>query len=247
MSASTAPPRLIPQWHQQVFALDAKYNSRRTGQTPLGLLYIRRRSQLLREKDSKNSGVRTTYVKLRSDLLKRRYGAVSEYNGLGSRASIDGVQIEDKFPKAKLNKKSTAESFAFAGVHHVFDQHIAGVTALKFANNDKSKLCCASFDGTISICNVTDMPPRVVFKLEGHKKGVTGIDWSISNDSIVSSSLDATVRLWGVHGDDNPVCLRVVADQFRAEVLCCAFVPWNNNLVITGNAQGLLQVIRMLS
>ncbi|XP_011304262.1 WD repeat-containing protein 13 [Fopius arisanus] len=236
MSGTTS--KWILQWPQQVFALDAKYNTRRTSTQPaFGMLYIRRRSQLLRDKESKDPSLRPTYVKLRAELLRSRYGTISEYNGLGI--------PDDKSTHTRLNRKSTAESFAFAGVHHVFDQHIAGVTALKFANNDRSKLCCASFDGTISICNVTDSPPRVMAKLEGHQKGVTAIDWSISNDLIVSSGLDATVRLWGVHGDASPVCLRVVSDPFRSEVLCCAFVPANNNLVITGNGQGLLQILNV--
>lgn len=45
---------------------------------------------------------------------------------------------------------------------------------LKFANNDRSHLCCASFDGTVSICNVTSVPPIVEAVLSGHKKAVTG-------------------------------------------------------------------------
>ena len=45
---------------------------------------------------------------------------------------------------------------------------------LKFANNDRSRLCCASLDGTVSICNVTADPPYVEAVLKGHKKGVTG-------------------------------------------------------------------------
>ena len=44
---------------------------------------------------------------------------------------------------------------------------------VKFANNDKSKLCCASLDGTVSICNVIVSPPQFEI-LRGHKKGVTG-------------------------------------------------------------------------
>jgi hypothetical protein len=45
---------------------------------------------------------------------------------------------------------------------------------LKFANNDRSRLCCASLDGTVSICNVTADPPYVETVLKGHKRGVTG-------------------------------------------------------------------------
>ena len=55
-----------------------------------------------------------------------------------------------------------------------FFQHTAGVTMLKFANNDRSRLCCASLDGTVSICNVTASPPYVEVVLKGHRKGVTG-------------------------------------------------------------------------
>ncbi|XP_034950150.1 WD repeat-containing protein 13-like isoform X2 [Chelonus insularis] len=231
---------------QQVLALDAKYNSRRTSNNPnprLGLLYLRRRNQLLKEKDSENSEVRLSYLKLRSKLLQLKYGPTSECISLSSRASIDGLSEKDSSGE-KFTKKSTSESFAFAGVHHVLDIHKSAVTSLKFANNDKSKLCCASLDGTISICEVASTPPKVVAILRGHKKGITAIDWSTSNDFIVSSSLDATVRLWGFN-EDTTTCLRVIDDQIRAEVLCCGFVPANNNLVITGNSQGLLQILNI--
>ncbi|KAG8039582.1 hypothetical protein G9C98_008225 [Cotesia typhae] len=232
-------------WQQQVFALDAKYNSRRaSGQPGFGLLYLRRRNQLLREKNPANTEARLSYVKLRAELFNLRYGSPSDCVSLSSRASIDGIS-ESSIIKERTIKKSTAESFAFAGVHHVFDQHKAAITSLKFANNDRSRLCCASFDGTITICDVTSTPPKILVRLEDHKKGVTAIDWSISNDFIVSSSLDATVRLWGITEDSTTVCLRTVGDQVRSEVLCCGFVPANNNLVITGNAVGLLQVLNI--
>jgi len=58
---------------------------------------------------------------------------------------------------------------------------------LKFANNDRSRLCCASFDGTVSICNVTANPPHVEVVLKGHKKGVTGE--TIENDDPLAHKL----------------------------------------------------------
>lgn len=236
-------------WHQQVFALDAKYNSHRGINNPgLGMLYIRRRNQLLREKENNpnnnSSNIRLFYVKIRHELLRKRYGVINDYSNfpINPRKSLETL---DKKIIVK-NKKTTAESFAFAGVHHVFDQHKLAITSLKFANNDKSKLCCSSLDNTISICDVTNNPPIVVAKLDGHKKGVTSIDWSISNDLIVSSSLDQTIRLWAVNDYNNtPICLRVVTDQLRCEVLCCAFIPVNNNLVITGNSHGLLAILNI--
>lgn len=53
-------------------------------------------------------------------------------------------------------------------------QHTSAVTMVKFAHNDRSRLCCASNDGTVSICNVTNSPPTVDCVLSGHKKAVTG-------------------------------------------------------------------------
>ncbi|KAG7202419.1 hypothetical protein KM043_018732 [Ampulex compressa] len=235
---------MVTTWHQQVFALDAKYNTQRVNTLPsLGMLYIRRRNQLLREKHSKDPEIHEWYLKLRSELLCKRYGETLEQNTVESNTTKENKTDS----KAKLyctQRKSTAENFAFAGVHHVFDQHNAPVVMLKFANNDRSKLCCASLDGLLSICEATSTPPKVITKLEGHQKGVTALDWSISNDLIVSSSLDTTIRLWKV-SDVNPVCLRVVSDQQRAEVLCCGFIPVNNNLVVAGNSQGLIQVLNV--
>lgn len=209
------------------------------------MLYIRRRSQLLRDKESRNSEIRSRYLKLRSELLRLRYGSVADQTSLGSRLSVNGLGAEVAARQENSQSRTTAESFAFAGVHHVFEHHRAPISALKFANNDKSKLCCASLDGMISICDTTSDPPTVVALLEGHKKGVTAIDWSMSNDLVVSSSLDATLRLWKVQTDCPPVCLRVVGNRLRCEVLCCAFVPANNNLVVTGNSKGFLHLLNV--
>lgn len=54
---------------------------------------------------------------------------------------------------------------------------------LKFANNDRSRLCCSSLDGTVSICNVTANPPHVEVVFKGHKKGVTG-EITVNNDQL---------------------------------------------------------------
>lgn len=208
------------------------------------MLYIRRRNQLLREKLSRDPEISAQYLKLRSELLRRRYGDRQEQSSLGSH-TINEELSERKTKHHAVQRRSTADNFAFAGVHHVFDQHKAAITMLKFANNDRSKLCCASLDGTLSICEVINTPPKVIALLEGHRNSVTAFDWSISNDLIVSSSLDATIRLWRVCTDTEPNCLRVVNDQQRAEVLCCSFIPANNNLIVAGNSRGLIQVLNV--
>lgn len=45
---------------------------------------------------------------------------------------------------------------------------------VKFGNNERSRLCCISLDGTLSICDVTCFPPSVLAVLKGHKKAVSG-------------------------------------------------------------------------
>ncbi|XP_078037633.1 WD repeat-containing protein 13 [Augochlora pura] len=236
---------MVTMCHQQIFALDAKYNAQRVNKLPcLGMLYIRRRNQLLKEKFCKDPKVCERYLKLRAKLLFLRYGESLEQNSLGSHTTEE-EKSETKTKLCSIQRKSIAENFAFDGVHHVFDQHNAPVTMLKFANNDKSRLCCASLDGLLSICETTSTPPKVIALLKGHKKGVTALDWSISNDLIVSSSLDSTIRLWNVAIETSPAFLREVKDQQRAEVLCCGFIPINNNLVVAGNSQGYVQVLNI--
>lgn len=45
---------------------------------------------------------------------------------------------------------------------------------VKFANNNRSKLCCSSVDGTLSVCDVCTNPPLVQSILKGHTETVTG-------------------------------------------------------------------------
>lgn len=245
-------------WHQQAFALDAKYNGQRASKLPtLGMLYIRRRNQLLREKGGKEAKIRERYLRLRSRLLQLRYGEISGTSGEQSSLAGEEERSDGRLEYSQQGKhtrggptlaqsRSTAEGFAFAGVHDVFEiQSNAPVTMLRFANNDRSRLCYSSLDGSLGICDVDRTPITVLAVLEGHRAGVTAFDWSISNDLIVSGSLDATVRLWSVDREASPACLRVINDHQNSQVLCCAFIPVNNNLVVTGNSHGIIQVLNI--
>lgn len=44
---------------------------------------------------------------------------------------------------------------------------------IKFANNDRTLLCCSSVDASLSICDVSLQPPKVVTMLKGHQQTVT--------------------------------------------------------------------------
>ncbi|KAL0892784.1 hypothetical protein ABMA27_014485 [Loxostege sticticalis] len=238
-------------FQQQIFALDARFNAYRAPNNPnFKTLYIRRRSQLLRE-NAKFKDIETIkkYIHIRSQLLQRRYGvqdniSISSSSSRPRSSSKVSLAVDEPLTATikKKNDMTISENYAFSGVHHIFDQHTDQVSVVKFANNDRSKLCCASHDGTVSICDVTATPPKVSFILEGHTKAVTGCDWSASNELLVSVGLDGVLCLWDVARRRR---LRAVPDQLGAPMLCCVFQPANNNMVIAGNARGMVEVLNV--
>ena len=69
---------------------------------------------------------------------------------------------------------SLSEHYAFCGMQHIFDQHRDPVTVIKFANNDKTRLACASRDGTLSVFSLEMDPPSLSCCLRGHSREVNG-------------------------------------------------------------------------
>ncbi|KAL1131585.1 hypothetical protein AAG570_011199 [Ranatra chinensis] len=253
-------------WQQQVFALDARYNAHRAKfHSNFRTLYIRRRNQLLREcAVNRDNELWKHYFLTRNVLLQNRYGITLDQNSLRRQSlstrvwsmTTNILKIKNKKIKedavvptrvaeasrAIVGDTSVAENYAFVGVHHIFDQHTAAVTMVKFANNDRARLCCISNDSTISICNVLAQPPSVECILRGHSLPVTGCDWSAANDLIVSCSLDGRLCLW-----DTSLfkCLRSVVDPVPTQLLACLFHPVNNNIVVAGNARGAVEVLNV--
>lgn len=107
------------------------------------------------------------------------------------------------------------------------------VPRLQFANDDKHLLACCSLDGTLSIMTLSPSPPAVKVTLKGHGGPVTDFAWSLSNDIIVSTSLDGTLRIWNT---EDGRCIREVRDPESSELLCCTFQPMNNNLTVVSPA-----------
>ena len=137
---------------------------------------------------------------------------------------------------------SSALSFT-AGIHHVFgNNHKAAVTRIRFANNDKSLLATCSLDGSLVICQVIPSPATVIYKLDGHQSGIMDMQWSQTNDLIVTASLDGTARVWQV---SKGAQVRVLKDTCGAQMLCCCFQPLNENNILTGNSKGLVQVYNL--
>lgn len=259
---------------QQILGQDAKYNAYRTPQDPhFKTQYLRRRSQLLREKAKNNTADSTSrlqYLKLRSKILSEKYGPISEMSSLRSSSVRGSVTTLDRLGIVPENKnatdpgtslqanvikaisarqteanrstggnKSNAINYAFSGVFHVFESLPgSSATCIQFANDDKAKLAFASTDGLLRICEL--MPDaKVTVILKGHSAEITDFAWSISNDLIVTSSKDTTLRLWETTTGQ---CIRVLAEVRIAPIYCCAFHPLNNNFVVAGAGNGWVNV-----
>ena len=116
------------------------------------------------------------------------------------------------------------------------------MTRVRFANNDRSLLASCSTDGSLVIYQVIPSPATTIYKLEGHQSGIMDMQWSITNDLIVTASLDGTARVWQVTKGN---CMRVLKDTCGAQVLSCCFQPLNENMIFTGNSKGLIQVFNL--
>ncbi|CAN0026813.1 unnamed protein product [Lampetra planeri] len=143
--------------------------------------------------------------------------------------------------RAMAGDTSLEENYAFAGMFHVFDQHTDAVPKVQFANDDKTRFAACSLDGTVSVC-VLVPAPALVRVLRGHTRAVTDFAWSLSNDLMVSTSLDGALRLWDT-ADGR--CLRQVPDPDGSELLCCTFQPMNNNLIVVGNSKHNVHVVNI--
>uniref|UniRef100_A0A8C0HH92 WD repeat domain 13 n=1 Tax=Chelonoidis abingdonii TaxID=106734 RepID=A0A8C0HH92_CHEAB len=103
--------------------------------------------------------------------------------------------------RAMAGDTTLSENYAFAGMYHVFDQHVdEAVPKVQFANDDKHLLACCSLDGTISVCQLAPAPPaRVLRVLRGHEpRAVYRLPyWFLIQRRAGSTSLDGTLRILG--------------------------------------------------
>ena len=154
----------------------------------------------------------------------------SSSSGAGMHSNASSRAASPRPSLSLLHTPTLSERFAFAGMHHIFGEQTEAVTVVKFANDTKDLLGFGMSDGTIKICTVVSVP-QVVAVLKGHLGAITDLDWGITNEFILSSSADSTVRLWQARSG---ICTRI----FNFEDVCssCVFHPLNNNLFVTGTS-----------
>ncbi|XP_046652475.1 WD repeat-containing protein 13-like [Daphnia pulicaria] len=227
---------------QNILASDALCNHLRTPNNPcLKTLYLRRRALLLQEKSTKVSSseesFRRSYLQLRSTILYERYGVPKEILCSRSRSvSLRGMNVS-----LSENKNHNSQDDRYMTIQQMLDHHKEAISNLTFAKDEASLLACASFDGTLSICEVSPIC-RVLHILSGHAAAVTEVHWSDRNEWLLSCSLDASLRLWDAQTGK---CLRIFRDPTKSSINCCAFLPSNNNLVVAGNKRGMVQILNI--
>ena len=120
--------------------------------------------------------------------------------------SIAATDAESDLTSDGKQLSPYTDSYQFKGVHHIFTEHTKAVTTLQFAHQNKDLLCFASSDCKITFAS-TAKQPSVLQQLTDHTRGVTDFEWSMTNEFLISSSLDNSVRLWDVN---TARCLRIV-------------------------------------
>ena len=130
--------------------------------------------------------------------------------------------------RQRRKKTNNSELFAFAGMQTIFAEQKCAVNVIQFANETKDLLAFGCADNTINVCTVVSNP-AIIATLKGHVGQITDLDWSISNDYLLSASHDRTARLWQARGG---LCARVF--NLTQAPWCCRFHPLNNNLFAIG-------------
>lgn len=111
--------------------------------------YLRRRSQLLRERRSSSSeNEQRWYLSERRQILRSRYGKNpgGTANSLWSQDSSLRLNDDHTYDQA-LNE----QDYSFVGMAHIFDQHVdSAVTCIAFAHRSRSVIALGSADGKVS-------------------------------------------------------------------------------------------------
>ena len=69
---------------------------------------------------------------------------------------------------------------------------------VSFVENDPSMIVCAGGDGSIIVWRMTEKNSLPLFSLKEHLREVWCVHWSESrsNDALLSTSADGTIKLW---------------------------------------------------
>ncbi|XP_057329039.1 jouberin-like [Microplitis mediator] len=100
-----------------------------------------------------------------------------------------------------------------------------------FSNNGKYLACvnCEEYDYPITVWKIDD--EKIFVKFSGHKSFIYALDWSKTDNHLLSVSSDQTARVWDV---ENKLINEINMLPHPSYVYCGKFEPSNPQTIITG-------------
>ncbi|KAK7051132.1 WD repeat-containing protein 13 [Halocaridina rubra] len=226
-------------WWQQVLAVDAKFNNHRAPATPgFKTLYIRRRSQLLRDslREEDSSQVRN-YLRVRLSLLQQRYcvtlDQLSQKSRPASLRSASRLTIEGDSPRCMSRSMSIAMSQPSS--QSIEGPHMQGPVG-SVVPTQRAEASKAIVGGTTIGENYAFSGVHHIF--DQHRDSVTMVKFAHNDQGLLAcSSLDGTLSLCEV-SDGQPRVLHTLKHHAAA----VTGFDWSstNDLLVSSGEDGVV-------
>ncbi|KAL6556982.1 hypothetical protein OROHE_006858 [Orobanche hederae] len=173
----------------------------------------------------------------KGSILTMKFSPDDQYLASGG---VDGVVRVWKVLEDDTMNESEAQDLDPCGLYLLLD-HISKLGPLDVVKDTttsavKNSRILSGPDSVILPPKVFQLSEKPLHEFYGHEGEVLSLSWS-KNGSLLSSSVDKTVRLWRA-GDDR--CLRIYSHNNY--VTCVEFNPVDNNHFISGSIDGKLRI-----
>eukprot|EP00873_Tetraselmis_striata_P041757 jgi/Tetstr1/462021/TSEL_007092.t1 len=126
-------------------------------------------------------------------------------------------------------------SFSLQEMEVVCEESEMPISVVKFAPQRSDLLAVGDEAGQVRIMQVE--PETAIMQILEHEAGVSDLDWSAGDASLLACCEDGSAVLWGTGtGEPGWGCLRTL--QVPGSAICCRFHPLNPNFVLVGTALG---------
>jgi len=158
-----------------------------------------------------------------------------------SSSTLSASQQTLKPPTPSSNDRPSPRpaDYSFSGMHHIFAETTQPVTCVAFGWNNNDLLAFGTREGTIIVC-AAYYNPRVLVVFRGHTQAITDIKWTTSNNMVISTSLDGTVRVWDRNTGQ---CHRLIKDAGVCQ--CCCLNPVSENLFLIADNKGYIKMLNI--
>jgi len=134
-----------------------------------------------------------------------------------------------------------ADYSQFIGMYPIFSlkkrSESASITRIKFARNSRNIIAFSSDNHTLTIADVFELPVPPSFVFKGHSLSIVDFDWTLSNDALVTTSKDKTLKVWNTEQQE---CIQTII--IGHEIACCICHPTQAPFVAVGLNNGHVDI-----